>query len=186
MTSFVINTMSNAIVGCVSKSDAIDLAPDTILVSSGEELEQLQIVSNVKNLMIPYFEAEAMDKMFFNMQEPHDIKEVSRICYGYLSLLMESNPEKFLNLNPEDESEIKATKPRKIRNSKLQRMATAFKLKNDDGTFKKWSIEELMTQSGVSKKIAGVYISILRSQSDRFRMSIEKDITSGLYSYSPK
>lgn len=65
-------------------------------------------------------------------------------------------------------------KIRKVRDSKLQRMKAAFLTTEEDGSYKQWTVKELMEKCGTTERITHVYISILRSPSDRFVMNIEK------------
>ncbi len=159
-----------------------------LVIVTAQDLTQLQTIDDVKLLMDNILGVDAASFLLkdIDLSIFENLDEVCNVCHECLVNYIDVNPTKFMNLQPGAEAEIKSAKPRKVRDSKLQRMAQAFKTQNEDGTYKKWSIEELMTQSGVSKKIAGVYISILRSASDRFQMQIEKDVTSGMYSYSPE
>jgi hypothetical protein len=76
---------------------------------------------------------------------------------------------------------VEAVEPkvRKVRDSKLQRMAAAFRelvtSGNEKGQPHAWSIQELMERCGTSELQTHVYISILRNPKDRFVMNIMKD-----------
>jgi hypothetical protein len=76
-------------------------------------------------------------------------------------------------------------KVRKVRDSKLQRMKASFLTKNEDGTFKEWSVKDLMEKCDTTERITHVYISTLRSPTDRFTMNIVKNKETNLFVYVP-
>lgn len=78
------------------------------------------------------------------------------------------------------------TGERKVRDSKLQRMAAAFRETDGDGKHKVYTIKQLMEKCGTTDKITHQYISILRAPSDRFVMNIVKDKEAGTFQYQPK
>ena len=70
---------------------------------------------------------------------------------------------------------------RKVRDSKLQRMAACFRESKKDGTPKQFTIAELIERCSkpddeMTDKIAHQYISILRNPSDRFVIKIAKTL----------
>lgn len=75
---------------------------------------------------------------------------------------------------------------RKVRDSKLQRMAAAFREVDGDGSHKLYTIKELMEKCGTTEKITHQYISILRAPSDRFVMNIVKDKEAKTFQFQPK
>lgn len=80
---------------------------------------------------------------------------------------------------------------RKVRDSKLQRMAAAFRETDENGEHKVWTIKELMEKCGkagqpLTEKIANQYVSILRAQNDRFVMNIVKNKETGTLQFQPK
>lgn len=75
---------------------------------------------------------------------------------------------------------------RKVRDSKLQRMAAAFREQDEAGQFKNWTIKELMEKCGTTEKITHQYISILRAKNDRFIMDITKNKEAKTFQYTPK
>jgi hypothetical protein len=77
-------------------------------------------------------------------------------------------------------------KKRKVRNSKLQRMKAAFLSKNEDGSYKAWSVKALMETCDTTERITHVYISTLRSPTGRFVMDITKSKDDNLFTYVPK
>jgi len=79
------------------------------------------------------------------------------------------------------EPTITGPKVRKVRDSKLQRMKAAFLMKEEDGSFKQWTVKELMEKCGTTERITHVYISILRSPTDRFRIGIDKNKETGTF-----
>ncbi len=80
---------------------------------------------------------------------------------------------------PKAKATPKATSEKKVRDSKLQRVAAAFREIDKNGAPKQFTIADLMKKCGVTKNIAHQYISILRSPSDRFVMKIEKTKVEG-------
>jgi len=85
---------------------------------------------------------------------------------------------------------VAGPKVRKVRDSKLQRMAAAFRVKDANGNYKPWTVKELMEtcskeNSELSERIVHVYLSILRNPKDRFVMPITKDKDTGTFVYTP-
>jgi hypothetical protein len=84
----------------------------------------------------------------------------------------------------------KVKKIRKSRDSKLQRMAAAFRTTLPDGTYKSWSINDLIDACSkqnepLKEKVVKVYISVLRSNDGRFKMPIIKSKNGDLFTYTP-
>lgn len=102
--------------------------------------------------------------------------------------------EKLIQLDPVEEKKVETQAAvvatngeRKVRDSKLQRMAAAFRQQDDaSGAYKQWTIKELMEKCGTTEKITHQYISILRAQNDRFRMNIVKDKEAKTFVFQPK
>jgi len=69
-----------------------------------------------------------------------------------------------------------------VRDSKLQRLSQAFRHQLADGEYKKWTFDELVEIVG-NQMMANMYISILRSEHDRFKMRIVKH--DGCFQYRP-
>lgn len=57
-------------------------------------------------------------------------------------------------------------KERKVRDSKLQRMAAAFREQDENGAYKVWTVEQLMEKTGAEFDVVKVYLSVLKRPTD--------------------
>lgn len=181
MTAFIVSKSLTQVFGYVEDaSNATKLANGNLIVFSAECLHAFSIDA-LKSL----FSLASDDENMKNSLSALTIEQASEIVFNALTA---ATPDKFIKLEEQAKNKTKEAKPRKVRDSKLQRMATAFRMTNEDGSPKSWSLEELVNHSGVSKRIASVYISILRSPTDRFKMSIAKTSVDNVdrYTYQAK
>lgn len=200
MSAFIVNTNLNNVVGFVQNPQvaAEKAAENTIVVTSAKDLEalSLQQLTDLYNAWVPSKGDEEKERITkFKIAKDKAAEKVFAVLATIdLSTLtqLDAQEEKIV----EDQSkqvasqEAAAKKPRKERDSKLQKMKRAFLEKNEDGTYKRWTIKELMERCGTTERITHVYISILRSRSDRFVMDIDKDQPSKdvapTFIYAPK
>lgn len=101
-------------------------------------------------------------------------------------LLLQKDIAEMIQLDAEEKAQVETQakvkksadasqpKERKVRDSKLQRMAAAFREQDENGHYKLWTIEELEQRCGTTGTVTKGYISILRAQNDRFVMPITK------------
>jgi len=201
MSAFIINTELNNVTGFVQNPEvAADKAgANSLVVSSAKDLEvlSLQQLTDLYNTWVMPKEGSTEKERITKFKIAKD-KAAERV-FAVLSSIdlalltqFDKQEEKVIETKAEEVAQqdaVNGKKPRKERDSKLQRMRRAFWEKNPDGTYKQWSIKELMERCGTTERITHVYISILRSQSDRFVMKIEKlqesKEATPLFVYSP-
>jgi uncharacterized beta-barrel protein YwiB (DUF1934 family) len=114
-------------------------------------------------------------------------------CEKVMAALEAMDVSKLIQLDKQEQAKVDTqaktvaagTGERKVRDSKLQRMAAAFR-EEKDGVYSQWTIKQLMEKCGTTEKITHQYISILRAQNDRFRMNIVKDKEAKTFQFQPK
>lgn len=170
MSIYILNKALTQVIGYVgSMAVAEKIAKGNLIVAGAECLKA--------------FSDSTLTALILSIEPSLEIDAKDDLSILAFETLQETDQSVFLKL---DDQAVEAAKPRKVRDSKLQRMAKAFKLQEPDGTYKKWTIEELMKHSDTTKRIASVYISILRSTTDRFNMAITKCATNGTYQFTPE
>ena len=199
MSAFIINTNLNNVVGFVQNPQAADKAGEnTIVVSSAKDLEvlSLQQLTDLYNVWVPAKEDGEKERITkFKIAKDKAAEKVFTVLEKIdLALLIQFDKQEEKIVEEQSKQvasqEVAGKKPRKERDSKLQKMKRAFLEKNEDGTYKRWTVKELMERCGTDERITKVYISILRSRSDRFVMDIEKEQASkdvpAIFFYAPK
>lgn len=189
MSTFVINTQNASIVGFVQNMEvASDKAGEHLCVNTAKDLEGLSL-QQLTDLFNAYSGVAPVGK--FKVAKDKAAEKVFKLLSGLDTatlVQLDKEAEKVVEQQAEviaqeeaKQAEVQdgaaapnGPKVRKIRDSKLQRMKAAFLMKDDNGNFKQWTVKELMEKCGTSERITHVYISILRSPSDRFVMNIEK------------
>jgi len=185
MSAFIINTKLNNVAGFVQNPDAAKekATEDQLIVSSAKDLEvlSLQQLTDLFNAFEQFGKSHSVEPInkFKIAKEKAAEKVFGLLSKMDLSLLtqFDKQEEKVVEQKSEEivqQEAMAGKKPRKERDSKLQKMRRAFWEKNEDGTYKQWTIKQLMERCGTTERITHVYISILRSQSDRFTMKIDK------------
>lgn len=181
MSAFIINIANLAVVGFVQNpAIAAEKAGDNLVVNTAKDLEGLSL-QQMTDMVNAWSGEEPIGK--FKIAKD---KAAARV----FALLTSLDTGLLTQLDKEEEQKVETQakivaqadaaaaadgkKPRKERDSKLQRMKHAFLTKNEDGSYKPWTVKELMEKCGTTERITKVYISILRSPTDRFVMSIEK------------
>lgn len=203
MSTFIINVSNSSIVGFVQNAAvAAEKAGEHLVVSSAIDLQSL---SN-SELTALYNAATGETRSTFKTAKTESTVKVfnalSQMPIGTLTQLDASDDSKITaaaetlpaGTAPAASDKIDGPKVRKVRDSKLQRMKAAFLQQDEHGKYKIWTIKELMevcskSDDPMSERIAHVYISILRSPTDRFIMNIAKVQAEGevaTYFYSPE
>lgn len=193
MSAFIVNPETLAIVGVVQNAEAAAAQHDDnmLVIESSKDLEglSLQKLTDMHNAFAQQVPALLLNPPInkFKIAKDKAAEKVFALL-GQIDLTdlvkIDAEEEKIV----EDQAKITAQaeiaappptdangkKVRKVRDSKLQRMKAAFLERDEEGGLKKWTIKELMEKCGTTERITHVYISILRSPSDRFVMPIEK------------
>jgi len=185
-TTFVVSQVTRAIIGVVSNVKNIDLfGNDQIIIAKAEDLH---VFSNAQ-LTELYNNVTGETKNVFKTSKLQSAEKV-------FAAMEASDLEKLILLDIKEEEkivEVAAALPEskpKIRDSKLQRMAAAFRQRTESGDYKEWTIKELMEVCSKEKDpltdgMAHQYISIIRSPSDRFQMPILKNKETKTYKHNP-
>jgi hypothetical protein len=203
MSTFIVSVTEARIVGYVVNQDvAKEKAGEGLVVSSADDLEVLsnqqltELYNGLTGESKGLFKSAKADnaKKVFEIMKAKDLAELVQ-----LDKVEEAKvEEQAQNLEIQEAATPASPEPsngagpkvRKVRDSKLQRMKACFLEKDDEGNFKHWTIKELMERCGkpddpMTERIANVYISILRSPTDRFVMPISKDKDKGTFVYTP-
>lgn len=168
MSIYILNKALTQVIGYVeSISVAEKIAKGNLIVAGIECLKA--------------FSDSTLTSLILSLEPSLEIDAKDDLPFLAFKTLQETDQSVFLKL---DDKGFKEAKPRKIRDSKLRKMEAAFMIQEPNGEYKKWTIEELMELSDTDKRIAGVYISILRSASDRFKMIINKCTTNKTYQFA--
>lgn len=198
---FILSTVNNfSVIGYVQEGNAPRAdSPDQFFVTKASDLEAL---SN-SQLTTMFNAITGETKSIFKTAKTQSAEKVYAALTALdISTLVKLDEVEEVKLDKQAETiataaaviEVDATpigpKIRKVRDSKLQRMAAAFRIKDDAGNYKQWTVKELMEVCGkkddpMTSDIAKVYISILRAKNDRFVMNIVKDKDTGAFVYSP-
>lgn len=181
VTTFIISA-TGSITGVVANVKNIQLN-DAIAVKTGKDLEG----KSLAELTAIYNAATGKENKKFSIAKDKAIEKV-------MAALQAMDITKLVQLDEAEQAKIadaakkQPAEPavRKERDSALQRMKRAFLEQNEDGTFKIFSIKELMEKCNVTEKIAHQYISILRAQNDRFVMNIVKNAEAKSFQFQPK
>jgi pyruvate/2-oxoacid:ferredoxin oxidoreductase beta subunit len=180
IATFIIAT-AGSIVGVVANAKNIDLGTN-IAVKKAADLEGLSLVqmtaiyNNATGKTVNKFsvsKAVAAEKTMAAL-EAMDMTKLVQLDAAETAKVEKKSKE------------IVVPGERKERDSKLQRMKRAFMEQDDAGSFKLYTIKELMEKCGTTEKITHQYISILRAASDRFVMNIVKDKDAKTFQYQPK
>lgn len=186
-TIIALNIATGSITGFVTSKDAVK-GENLIAVSAATDLEHLDL--NALTMIYNAVTGEAKSK--FKISKVQAAAKV-------FAAIEQQDFTKLIQLDAVEKTKVekrakRATMEvvvegttRKVRDSKLQRMAAAFR-EVQDGTaeHKLWTIKELMEKCGTTEKITHQYISILRAQNDRFVMNITKNKEAGTYQFQPK
>jgi hypothetical protein len=185
MSAFIINTNTNAVVGFVQNIAVASekAGQEHLVVNEAKDLEglSLQQMTDMYNAL----SGEAPVGKFKVAKSAAATKVFALLSKLDTTTLtqLDAEAEKVVEEKAKEiqQQEVAAAtigpdgkKVRKVRDSKLQRMKSAFLTTNEDGSYKQWTVKELMEKCGTSERITHVYISILRSPSDRFVLNIEK------------
>jgi hypothetical protein len=194
MFAYIVNSNTMSVVGYVQNVEGVDAKEDQILLNKPEDLHNLtnQQLTDLFNAMVKLDKGDdapvvAKFKTAKEQSASRVFKTLEAIDVAKLIQLdkveeqvVEKQATEVAKQQAEDAAFDEAQpsgngkKIRKVRDSKLQRMKAAFLTKEEAGDFKQWTVKELMERCGTSERITHVYISILRSPSDRFVMNIEK------------
>jgi hypothetical protein len=169
--TFIVTTLG-AIVGVVSNPKNIDLGENLAIRKSADmelfSLDQLTAIYNnatgETKGKFKIAKSAAVEKVMATL-EKMDVSQLIKLDADQQKKVVKQAKEKVATLVDGE---------RKVRDSKLQRMAAAFR-EVDGKKPKVWTVKELMEQCGTSEKITHQYISILRAPNDRFVMNIIKD-----------
>jgi hypothetical protein len=182
MSAFIINLQASTVVGFVQNiAVAGEKGGEHLVINVSKDLEALsgQQLTDLYNALSP----DAKITKFKISKDKAAEKVFSLITSLDMSTLvqLDKDEEKVVETKSEEiaaKEEVAAIvdgkKVRKIRDSKLQRMKAAFLSKDESDSFRPWTVKELMEKCGTTERITHVYISILRSPTDRFIMNIEK------------
>lgn len=188
MSAFIVNTKNLSVAGFVQNNDVANekAGVDCIAISSSKELEgmSLQQLTDLYNIINVSSEASPISR-FKIAKDKAAIKVYAALTAIDMSTLVQLDAEVekkieevSIEIEKKEVAEVKfdanGKKLRKVRDSKMQRMKAMFLTRNEDGTYKQWTIKELMEGSNTSANTTKVYISTFRSATDRFVMSIEK------------
>jgi hypothetical protein len=198
MSTFIVSVADAKIVGYVVNQEAAkDKAGDDLIVSSAQDLEALsnqqltELYNGLTGETKGTFKAAKADNAskVFDIMKAADLKELIQLD-KVEEAKVEEQAQTLETQAAQQESPAAGPKVRKVRDSKLQRMKACFLEKDDNGDYKHWTIKELMERCGkpddpMTERIANVYISILRSPTDRFVMPISKDKDKGTFVYAP-
>lgn len=188
MSAFIINSNNLSVAGFVQNNEvaAEKAAEGQVVVGSATDLEgmslqQLTDIFNGVSGAAPVGKFKiAKDKAAVKVYAA--LTAIDTATLVQLDAETEKKVEDTAKIIAQEEVAAAAAAPldangkkiRKVRDSKLQRMKAAFLTTEEDGSFKQWTVKELMEKCGTTERITHVYISILRSPSDRFVMNIEK------------
>lgn len=215
MSSFIISVDEARVVGYVENSEAAsDKADGNLIVESASNLEGLSNaqLTNLYNGLTGenrgIFKAAKTDnaQKVFEALMAKDLADLVQLDKAEETKVDEQSQNLETQETPPPEappvveqSQVAeqppvangdAPKVRKVRDSKLQRMKACFLEQDENGEYKTWTVKELMERCGkpndpMTERIAHVYISILRSPTDRFVMPISKDKEKGTFKYTP-
>lgn len=188
MSAYIVNTSTMSIVGYVASAAEVSAVENQIVIEKPEDMDglSLQQLTDLYNTLSKMAKGdEHKDVPKFKVAKSQAIEKINglfeKIDVSQLVQLDKKEEEVVENKAAEvtqqevaDAAAEPGKKVRKVRDSKLQRMKAAFLMKEENGEFKQWTVKELMEKCGTSERITHVYISILRSPSDRFVMNIEK------------
>jgi len=182
---YILNTATHSLIGVVQTAKGFDLKEDQKVVANVADLlgfsnsELTSIYNNITGETKSTFKSAKMEN-----------------CSKVYSALEGLDISKLVQLDKAESTKVKnqaaatgeTAQPgeRKVRDSKLQRMAAAFREQDEAGNFKHWTIKELMEKCGTTEKITHQYISILRAKNDRFIMDITKNKEAKTFQYTPK
>jgi hypothetical protein len=181
MSKIFVIAAAGSIAGVVANIKNIALN-DMIAVAAPKDMEAMSL----ELLTTIYNNATGETKGRFKIAK-------AAACDKVFAALEAMPVEKQIQLDKVEEKKIEAQAAvvatngeRKVRDSKLQRMAAAFRDMDDAGSFKQWTVKELMERCGTTEKITHQYISILRAPNDRFIMNIVKDKEAKTFQFQPK
>lgn len=183
MSTFIVSTSPAKIVGYVQNAEiAKEKAGDNLVVNSKEDLSSLsseQLIRLYSSITLSETQTPVSAGYVFDAMKNTDIASLVQLDKSETAAVEKSA------------TTLVDAKGRKVRDSKLQRMAAAFRQQDENGAYRIWTIKELMEKCSkekdpLSERIAHVYISILRAQNDRFVMNIVKNKDTGTFQYQPK
>lgn len=189
MTAFyIINPASATVTGFVTSAKHV--APTNhIMVSAPEDMSEvsLQDMTNLYNSVtgksqgkFKIAKIEAAKKVIAAMDvatKAGTILNIDEVKASKPKTKVLTKGDDVTKLSKKAKEVIEASEPkvRKLRDSKLQRMAAAFREVRRDGSPKLFNAAELMERTDIKKESqVSVYISILRKKTDRFVMDIVK------------
>lgn len=188
MTAFyIVNTATATIAGFATSAKHVAPA-DHIMVSAPEDMAEvsLQDLTNLYNAVtgktqgkFKIAKLEAAKKVIAAMDEAvkaGTIAKVDEVKVAKPQAKALTKGDDVTKMSKKAKEVIEGAEPkvRKVRDSKLQRMAAAFRELKRDGTPRHFTIAELMAKAGTAEPQTHVYISILRNKDDRFVMDIVK------------
>lgn len=198
-TIIVLNMTTGSIVGTFSNIEnakAASLSPEQIVVQNARNLEILDLgtLTRIFNAVT------GENKSKFKISKAQASAKVwAAIENQDISTMLSLDPVQVEKVKKQAKAVKKAEtmevvvdgKVRKVRDSKLQRMAAAFREQDENGQYKVWTVKELMEKCAkgnevLTEKITNQYISVLRAQNDRFVMNIVKNKETGTFQYQPK
>jgi hypothetical protein len=178
---FIINSTTGSLSGVVASVKNLDLT-NSIAVSAPDDLTVLSLgtlttifnsVTGESKGTFKIAKAKAVT-LVFDALKAVDVTSLIHLDKAEQKAVVEQS------------AKVATPGVRKVRDSKLQRMAGAFRSQDDAGAFKQWSVKELMEKCGTTEKITHQYISILRAKNDRFVMDIVKDKALNTFVFAPQ
>ena len=196
-TIIALNIATGSIAGFVTSKEAVK-GENLIAVSAATDLEHLDLntltmiynaVTGETKSKFKISKIQAAAKVFAAIEQQDLAKLIQLDATEKAKVAKRAKAEKVAK-RATMEVVVEGT-VRKVRDSKLQRMAAAFRETDENGEHKVWTIKELMEKCGkagqpLTEKIANQYVSILRAQNDRFVMNIVKNKETGTLQFQPK
>lgn len=187
--TFILNVAGLAVIGYVQNAAvAKEKAGEHLVVSEAKDLEGLNL-QQLTDLFNTFEGGEPIGK-FKISKDKAAAKVFAQMQAMDIATLTQLDTGEEAKIETQAAAQPAGPKVRKERDSKLQRMKHAFLEKDDDGNYKQWTVPELMAKCGkqgdpMTERIATVYVSILRSPTDRFIMNIVKNKDTGAFTYDP-
>lgn len=187
MKTFLISLSDNTVIAVANeatKDGLVEKFGEAFKVSSIDDLTRL-----AENKLFD------LCNSFTGQEENLSKDELASKIFEYLNGLDISEAVQLSENQKKEISEAPVKKQRKVGGSKLQRMKAAFMEQNEDGSYKMWTVPELIKKlvGDIEKaedykkeyNVVKVYISVLKSEKDRFVMNIVHDKKAGTYIYAP-